>query len=225
MLKALLLRAKRIYREEGLATLISRAKRFSIKFVKNGFSIPRYQSNKRTDTEKRWTILQKYIDDEDRNLLDIGCADGQLTTKFHDRGLFCVGVDRAEQMLALARSGQEYTDGIGFVKYDITPDSIRKLPDFDVVLLLTVYHHWVNAYGLDSAEDMLINLVQHCDKLFFEPPGRTIHNEVQKSSGETVEEYYTGYLTEVFPPEVNIDHIGTTDYAGGNRSDPLYLIT
>jgi SAM-dependent methyltransferase len=225
MLKALLLRAKQIYREEGLATLISRAKGFGIKFVKNGFSIPRYQSNKRADTQKRWTMLQKHIDDEDQNLLDLGCADGQLTTNFHDIGLFCVGVDRAEQMLALARSGQQYADGIGFIKYDITPDSIRKLPDFDVVLLLTVYHHWVNAYGIDYAEEMLINLSQHCDKLFFEPPGRAIHNDVQKSKNETVEEYYTDYLTEVFPARVNIHHIGTTNYAGGERSDPLYLIT
>ena len=225
MLKALWLRARQIYREEGLATLIARSKKFSIRFIKNGFRIPRYQSDMRTDTEKRWMILQKHIEDEDKNLLDVGCANGQLTKKFHDLGFFCIGVDRAEQMLSLARSGQDYTDGIGFLKYDITPDSIRKLRNFDVVLLLTVYHHWVNAYGLNNAEEMLIDLTQHCDKLFFEPPGRAIHNDVQKSTDETIEEYYTDYLTEMFPSEVNISHIGTTEYAGGEISDPSYLIT
>jgi len=169
-------------------------------------------------------MLQEYVDDNDQNLLDIGCADGQLTTKFHDSGLFCVGVDRAEQMLALSRSGQQYTDGIGFVRYDVTPDSIGKLPHFDIVLLLTVYHHWVNAYGLESAEKMLTDLKRRCDKLFFEPPGRTIDDDVPMSTNETVEQYYTNYLTGIFSDEVDIHYIGTSDYAGGGRSDPLYLI-
>ena len=225
MLKGLYLRAVKIYNEEGLKTLLLKTKKFSGRFIKNGFKIPRYQTDERVDTEERWEILQDHIDADDENLVDIGCADGYLTSKFHEEGLFCIGIDRAEQMLTYARSGNEYADGICFMRYDVTPNSISKLPHFDITLLLTVYHHWVSSYGLEKAEEMLINISKNTNKLFFQPPGREIHANVSKSPDESIEEYYTNYLREILPKDADIQYLDTTDYTGGERNDPLYLIS
>ncbi|WP_252699105.1 methyltransferase [Natronosalvus vescus] len=224
MLKGLFLRAVRIYNEDGAIELISKSKKFAFRFIKNGFKVHRYQTDERVDTQKRLEIIQKQIDENDSSLLDIGCADGYLTSKFHEKGLFCIGVDQAEQMLAIARSGRQYKDGLGFIRKEITPDSLSKLPDFDVILLLTVYHHWVNSYGLKTAEDMLVELTEKGNKLFFQPPGKEIHNNVQKSSDQSIEEYYMNYLKETLPESTDIKLLDTTDYTDGERRDPLYLI-
>jgi hypothetical protein len=43
------------------------------------------------------------------------------------------------------------------------------LPHTDVVLLLSVWHHWVKVYGFESATQILSGLWERCNKvLFFE---------------------------------------------------------
>ncbi|MFC6614896.1 methyltransferase [Halopenitus salinus] len=169
--------------------------------------------------------MQPYIDEDDSNLLDIGCANGWLTSKFHNEGLFCIGVDRAEQMLTMARSGNEFSDGLGYVRYNLTPESVSRIPSFDVILLLTVYHHWVQAYGNSAASDMLRHLGENSEKLFFELPEQELHDEVPCPESQPIKEYHLDYLNEVFGSDKAIEFIGRADYKGEERRDLLYIIS
>jgi len=224
MFKGLYRRFIAICREEGSREALLRLALFLKRFVKNGFKIPRYQTDMRVDTEYRWSLIIDHIDEDDKNVLDVGCADGFLTSKFREEGLFCVGVDRAEHMLDLARSENRYTNGIGFMKYDVTPESVTKFPKFDVVLLLTVYHHWIDAFGVDASETMLQHLMERSEKLLFQPPGRELEDGLPMDSEDTIVEYHRNYLERISHEDAEVIHIRTTEYQGGKRQDPLYLI-
>ena len=42
------------------------------------------------------------------------------------------------------------------------------MPEFDTILNLSVFHHWVRVYGQDQAQKMLYTLSQKCKTLIFE---------------------------------------------------------
>ena len=47
-------------------------------------------------------------------------------------------------------------------------DFIASMPTFDVVLNLSVFHHWVKMYGPDDAQDMMRALAGKCSMMIFE---------------------------------------------------------
>lgn len=224
--RALYLRAKEIYHNEGIVPLAVRSFKFSINYIKNGFSIPGYHSHKRTDNVDRWEVIKSHLDSTDSNLLDIGCAEAVLTSKFSNEGLFCVGVERSKKQLGTAYRKNRFNDNLGFVMYDVTPKSIDQLPSFDVIMLLTVYHHWCRDFGYEASEEMLRTLATIADKkLFFEPPGFEIERPAFDGYNDTsIDSYYESYLDFIFEGRVQIEHIGNADYAGGDRTDPLFKI-
>ena len=60
-------------------------------------------------------------------------------------------------------------NNVGYMTGAITPENISNYPKTDYVLLLSVWHHWVKVFGLNSAHDMLVTLVENTDrKIYFE---------------------------------------------------------
>lgn len=187
--------------------------------------MPEYQATERVDNEQRTEILRQHISARDENLLDIGCADGVLTRRLSKAGLFSIGIEQNELRLEKAQKKERFKNNVRFIRYEITPENIHNLPSFDIVLLLTVYHHWGRNYGWDVAEGMLKQLAEKADKLFFEPPGTELEAiDFDYQREDSIEEYYYKYIDDVFDGRVEIKHIGTADYMGGNRRDPMFLI-
>lgn len=213
-------KAKDILRNEGFGSFVNRTRRFLKHEVFRGS----YQ-DRRIDVESRYELIKEGIGEEGENLLDIGCAEGYFTTKFAEDGYFTIGVDLSVSRLNRARKSNPNPTSPQFIYLEITPDNIGKLPEFDVVLLLTVYHHWVDAYGLDSAERMLKILASKSDVLIFEPPGRELSGMTETvDEYSSVEGYYHSYLDELFPEVVEIHFLGTAPYVGTHRTDPLFAI-
>ena len=193
-----------------------------------------YHNRKRTDSELRWEMIVKHLDSNDTTALDIGCADGFFTAKLADEGMTVEGIDVKADRLASARKAWGDKKGVKFTQKTIDPESIRSLPNVDVVLLLTVYHHWVTQNGRDVAEVMLRELATRSNKIFFEPPGTVDQQEVYQKwpiggrpvkSGEKVAEYYLEILESVFDSTVSITYIGEAEYTDGRgRTDPLFVI-
>lgn len=115
-------------------------------------------------------MILNELDYDDRSLVDIGCNAGVLTRQAARHGLFSVGIDGNREAISFARKKTEAEERLSFMLWKMTPDDLGKIPEFDVVLLLSVYHQWVALYGNDEAGLMLRNVSGKCRrKLFFEP--------------------------------------------------------
>ena len=125
-----------------------------------------------TGTEARWAAIEAMLGDTAiGSALDIGCNTGYFCFSLAASGIPTLGVDRDERFLRIAQYAARRlkSPGIGFCRMDLTPDTIRLLPQVDLVLLLSVWHHWVRDYGLEVASEMLAAVWSRSQKvLFFE---------------------------------------------------------
>lgn len=216
-----------VLRNEGLSQFLYSTGEYlsRINISKDGISVS-YQTGTRVDFEHRWELLRERISDTDQSVLDIGCAEGHLTARFAESGLMSIGVERQFHTVSAARRSNKEVPRLGFLQYEITPDSVNSLPKVDIILLLTVYHHWVREYGWEQAEEMLQSLQKKCGTLFFEMPDQEIDRPpIPGYSGENTADYYVAYLNEVYDGDAEIEFLGETDYKGEDRSDLIFAIS
>jgi SAM-dependent methyltransferase len=123
-------------------------------------------------TEARWGAIEAALRDEViDSAVDIGCNTGYFCFSLAAKGIPTLGVERDDRFLRIAQyaANKMRAHSVGFCKMDLTPDTIRLLPQADLVLLLSVWHHWVRSYGLEAASEMLTEVWQKSQKvLFFE---------------------------------------------------------
>ncbi|WP_331233233.1 methyltransferase [Natronorarus salvus] len=229
---ALLTDAAGIYRREGLRPLAASSRRFVARtLVDVGLRHQRpYHERKRTDSDDRWEMMAPKLAETDETAVDIGCASGFFTAKLGNEGLTVTGIDVDRERIETAKRTWEGTEGIEFVVERLDPENVSELPPVDVVLLLTVYHHWCEHFGRESAEGMLRELATRSNKIFFEPPGEASHRfqyigERPIAADESIVEYYTSLLLSVFDGRVEVEHLGEAEYpSSATRTDPVFLI-
>lgn len=211
--------------KDGIYQTARVSTRFVKRSVSSGFSPFHYQTDQRADLDQRWEIMRPHVSESDSNLLDIGCAEGALMERFANLGLFCIGMEASEVRVAQAQKLIDSNENAVVLNMTVGPNQIDNLPHFNIILLLTVYHHWIRNYGFDDAEDMLQTLVVKSDKLYFEPPGEKLnHPDFDDKNADSIAEYYKNYLLFVLGDEISIEHIGSSDYSGGERKDPIFLL-
>jgi hypothetical protein len=121
-------------------------------------------------TEARWAAIESTLNDAPiDSALDIGCNTGYFCFSLASKGIPTLGVDRDDRFLRIAQhvARQLQAHGVGFCKMDLTPDTLRLLPNVDLVLLLSVWHHWVHGYGLEVASEMLAAVWDKSQKMMF----------------------------------------------------------
>lgn len=223
---AYLTKAKEIQRESGAKVLAHSI----LKHIRHN---PRralllkgrsYQTDKRVDTELRKNLISNHLENSDKSALDIGSNQGVITSVFSSQGLFTVGIERDKMSLVSAQDEFKFTPGLGFVRFDVDPNSIDKLPPFDVVSLLTVYHHWCREFGWEKSEYMLRTLANKSNKVFFECPKSKVDHPTLSLNSETVAGWYDQYFTSILDKSIQVQHLETVDYVGGERKDLIFLI-
>jgi SAM-dependent methyltransferase len=215
-----------VLREEGPVSFVRQAREYlrRVEISTSGIEVS-YQTGTRVDFEERLALLDEAVPEDADSLLDLGCAEGHLTAEFADRGLFSIGVERQAHVVASARRSNAGHPNLGFLQYEITPETIDTLPQFEVVFLLTVYHHWVNEFGWEDAEAMLRSLGSTCDTLVFENPDRPVDRPALDGvDGEDTAAYFTAYFETVFDGDVTVEFLGRTDYKGEERDDILCAV-
>ena len=65
------------------------------------------------------------------------------------RGGFSIGVDygRNEILAAKALSVKHSVNNIAFAQMEITPENASLLPKVDMVICLSIFHHWIRKLG------------------------------------------------------------------------------
>ena len=94
------------------------------------------------------------IDRENYSYLDVGCHTGFFLFKLVNKQTgFGLGIDHGitEIMTAMQIANSYNYKNINFMNFEINPNNVSSLPDFDVVIFLSIFHHLVRYYGKDNA--------------------------------------------------------------------------
>jgi hypothetical protein len=120
------------------------------------------------DTDQRWQAVSRVLRDHDaKNLLDIGCAEGWFVRRAAtEHNCFAIGIEATDTVIVgeLARL-HDRVQRAATVRAFMTPEAIRSLPQFDVVLCLSVLHHVIRAFGIAAAEQFLRALATRVNKV------------------------------------------------------------
>lgn len=223
-------RLRELYREGGFERVIRGIRDYVYYSLFSTLLPNKTYRDRRADIDERWEFIEPYIDNSTR-LLDIGCAEGYYTTKAAESGAFAIGVDIRPERLENAREKYGFPEQVGFVKWEISPENIHKLPNMDVMLLLTVQHHWEEAFGLAVSEEMFQYVMDRCELLIYEPPGdRPVlkHKDGTLDYNDSIN-FYTARLKALYGDSIEIEEVMLTEFRVDkekhlDRKDPVFAI-
>ena len=113
------------------------------------------------------------------SILDLGCGNGALTARFHDRGVSVTGMDASEEMLQIAR--REHPE-ISFFRGDAA--SFNLDTPVDVVFSNAVFH-WIEEKRQGDMIRCVYKALKDNGQFVFEMGGhgnnRLIHNALKES--------------------------------------------
>lgn len=141
-----------------------------VKAIRSGRRKVPWQHRRSEGNEQRWRMISQELDGSEVNLLDVGCNAGVLTRNAAQEGLISIGIDADSRAIDVAQASSRGESRIAYMLWRMQPEDLARLPQFDIILLLSVYHQWVASYGNQVALEMLATLrgkARH--KLFFEP--------------------------------------------------------
>lgn len=224
-MSAKLRRMRELYSEGGLSEVSRGVRDFVYYRTARGSTIDYH--DERIDNDDRWEYVEPWVR-ETSSLIDIGCAEGFFTRRAASKGAFSVGIDSEQERIFRARERAESLDNCAFMSSNLSPETIRQLPQVDTILLMTVHHHWEQAYGLDAAERMFQVVLDRCDRLVYEPPGdRPL---IKEQSGNldpgNSTAYYTGRLQALYD-SIEIEDSRLFDHSDdfkNPRKDPVFII-
>lgn len=132
----------------------------------------RGSSGRAEGTVARWRAIATRLDGlEARSALDVGCQAGYFALSLGERGIPTLGVDSDARSLRIARFAgrRARARNVGWLDLHVDETTVGLLPGADVVLLLSVWHHWVRGFGLEGADALLGALWERTGRvLFFE---------------------------------------------------------
>ena len=97
-----------------------------------------------------------------KTLLDIGCNAGKITAAFAEKGLFAVGVDVSPRIIKYPETERPI---MGY--YKVTDATIAAVPNFDIILLLSVHHQWVTEKGDAYAQELIARIIDKANAYMF----------------------------------------------------------
>lgn len=189
-----------------------------------------YQTERNEGTDKRWEIISDNLKPGDRSILDLGCNLGVLTHRAAESGLLAIGIDVDNSIIQKDRSRYRKIPNLSFLCIDLNPDTIKFLPEFDVILCLSVHHYWARYYGLDKSWEMMATLLSKTrNRLFFEPAGQK--KKYGQNAPDIIDldrnsliQYSTRCLNAVVTKGQSVRHLGETPCIGREPFRLIFLV-
>ena len=118
------------------------------------------------------------------SVLDIGCEQGYFVFRMAERGGFCIGIDwdRHKIEIAQALSTVYNVNNALFAQMDINNKTASTLPKVDMVICLSIFHHWAHKLGEYDAKEIMIKVSNCAEKYLIFETGQP--NEVKKKWAE-----------------------------------------
>jgi hypothetical protein len=116
------------------------------------------ESKRAAGSHSRWEAIASVLDELPgaRTGMDLGANSGFFTIRMAERGIPSIAVESEgiayrTALYAIRRTGVD----AGVLTLLITPETLDLLPEVDVVLCLSLWHHFVRSYGYEQATEML----------------------------------------------------------------------
>jgi O-antigen chain-terminating methyltransferase len=177
----------------------------------------------------RWSVINEVVSKCPGNLLDLGCAEGYFVQRVaREHECFVLGVDADVRRLTIAQDVNVFNknEAAGFMYAHITPEFLRKLPTFDIVIFLSVLHHVMYEHGVDYARDFMKLIREKTAKSLIFDMGQS--NEIGMKwapllpdMGPDPQEWIAGFLRSCGFSEVI--KMGETDAYKSNVSRAVFV--
>ncbi len=122
------------------------------------------------DCVKRWDAMERYLPSYPFSFLDTGSEIGYFTFKAAENGAVAFGVERKKKLsdLAMTIRSVRKSGHTAFLNVGIDINTVRSLPQVDVLCCLSIFHHWVSEWGFGTADTILSILCEKTTSIFFE---------------------------------------------------------
>lgn len=183
----------------------------------------RYQDKLAPALPQRLALLDRVMPAPPASVLDIGSNLGDITAHYAAQGHWSLGIESSAAMVREARDRHPELERGAFMHGTVTPDTLGALPTVDVVLLLSVHHHWLGTLGPEVAGQMLRQVTEKARSVVvfesasrnarFEkyPPGFVDNDEASVTS------YHEGYLAEHVGDLVRVERLGKAPCVGARE--------
>ena len=115
----------------------------------------------------RLDAINNFLPENDiPSVIDVGCNLGFFTFNMAKRGGFCIGIDygRNEILAAKALAHKHSVDNIVFTQMEVTPENASLLPKGDIVICLSIFHHWIRKLGPEQTKIIMQGLADSSNK-------------------------------------------------------------
>jgi hypothetical protein len=128
----------------------------------------------RSDLEKRSSddrvdVIQDNMPGIPGSYLDVGSQLGYFVFKMSEKGFLSCGIE-ANPVSCVYASNVANLNGVknaSFLNFPLDLSTVDSLPEYDVISILSVYHHMVYFFGKDDADIVLKKLIGKCRRRFF----------------------------------------------------------
>ena len=159
----------------------------------------------------RWEAVRNHLPEEKGSVLDIGCNIGYFSFKFCEEGYYAYGVDHHRYNTLFSSSIKHYNkiDNAIFFRHFVDLQFLKTMPQFKVVVNLSVFHHWVKQYGQHQAIEMMAVIADKCECLVFETGQSNEYGsqwpEVLSFMGDQPEAWVKDFLVQIgFKTVINL---------------------
>jgi hypothetical protein len=181
----------------------------------------------------RWAAIEPELPTPPGFAIDIGSHTGFFSFRLAERGFVVLGCEPSRRLVRIATAAADYLQqpSVAFMPVAVGPANVGSLPDADVVLVLSVFHDWCEAFGFERSLGMLDVVWQRTRKvLFFEAPNTAenttirTHMPLMGASPEAGEVYLEQILSRLEQGEVALLGHFPTDFRGDRERRHLFVV-
>lgn len=136
-------------------------------------------------TQGRWAAIESELAHIPAGTaLDLGSHIGFFSFKLAESGHLCLGIENFKDSIRAARllrtaSGIE---GASFRQMTLNSETIRELPDADIIVFLSLWHHLCKAEGFERARELLTTVISKTRQVCFFETGQSDEAYMQWAS-------------------------------------------
>jgi hypothetical protein len=171
---------RRLVRREAVDAVVDRL-RFHIDTFPFGLyqpvpSLPGSRATRARGSETRWEAMRPVLAANGvGSAVDLGACEGYFSLMLAEAGISTIAVEGKPAnyrttLYAVHRSGLA---NIGVLALVLGPENLDMVPSADCILCLSIWHHFVRAYGFEAATAMLRALWRKAGVVMFFDTGET----------------------------------------------------
>lgn len=132
-------------------------------------------AHRHESTWQRWRAIDRELGVMTGSAMDVGCSLGFFTFQMALRGFFCLGIEGDSLQYHLCNLIKEAAgvENSVFARLSITSQDCDMLPQVDVTIFLSVFHHVVMFAGLEEATRLLMGLLRKTRRVLFFETGQS----------------------------------------------------